>query len=188
VVSTGGWTAFAAGKRNCARGGEGRGDAVPSSAGVVAAAFAGDAADSRDVEFGAPGRECRRSGFKDRCGRAGPNGARSYGAIACAGDQREVSCEPASLGIGLSNCIARYEFQWMQGLLPLDRVVYNQETAAERASYNGSIEASQASDVGSIPIARSRFTEDKALNLRLTPIQHLTPIRLLGARFFRPAN
>jgi hypothetical protein len=26
----------------------------------------------------------------------------------------------------------------------------------ERASYNGSIEASQASDVGSIPIARSR--------------------------------
>jgi hypothetical protein len=27
----------------------------------------------------------------------------------------------------------------------------------ERASYNGSIEASQASDVGSIPIARSRF-------------------------------
>ena len=26
---------------------------------------------------------------------------------------------------------------------------------AERASYNGSIEASQASDVGSIPIARS---------------------------------
>ena len=27
--------------------------------------------------------------------------------------------------------------------------------AAERASYNGSIEASQASDVGSIPIARS---------------------------------
>ena len=27
----------------------------------------------------------------------------------------------------------------------------------ERASYNGSIEASQASDVGSIPIARSSF-------------------------------
>ncbi len=27
--------------------------------------------------------------------------------------------------------------------------------ATERASYNGSIEASQASDVGSIPIARS---------------------------------
>ena len=26
----------------------------------------------------------------------------------------------------------------------------------ERASYNGNIEASQASDVGSIPIARSR--------------------------------
>jgi hypothetical protein len=28
----------------------------------------------------------------------------------------------------------------------------------ERASYNGSIEASQASDVGSIPIARSNYT------------------------------
>jgi hypothetical protein len=36
-----------------------------------------------------------------------------------------------------------------------DRVMYNQEVAIERASYNGSIEASQASDVGSIPIARS---------------------------------
>ena len=35
-------------------------------------------------------------------------------------------------------------------------VVYNQQTrGTERASYNGSIEASQASDVGSIPIARS---------------------------------
>ena len=34
-------------------------------------------------------------------------------------------------------------------------VVYNQKIASERASYNGSIEASQASDVGSIPIARS---------------------------------
>src|SRR5277367_6960385 len=30
--------------------------------------------------------------------------------------------------------------------------------ASERASYNGSIEASQASDVGSIPIARSNKT------------------------------
>jgi hypothetical protein len=30
----------------------------------------------------------------------------------------------------------------------------------ERASYNGSIEASQASDVGSIPIARSRNPVD----------------------------
>ena len=34
-------------------------------------------------------------------------------------------------------------------------VVYNQQARTERASYNGSIEASQASDVGSIPIARS---------------------------------
>jgi hypothetical protein len=31
---------------------------------------------------------------------------------------------------------------------------------AGRASYNGSIEASQASDVGSIPIARSRNSVD----------------------------
>ncbi len=30
----------------------------------------------------------------------------------------------------------------------------------ERASYNGSIEASQASDVGSIPIARSSFPQN----------------------------
>ena len=36
-------------------------------------------------------------------------------------------------------------------------MVYNQSLDGERASYNGSIEASQASDVGSIPIARSRF-------------------------------
>src|SRR5580765_215893 len=33
--------------------------------------------------------------------------------------------------------------------------MYNQQAGNERASYNGSIEASQASDVGSIPIARS---------------------------------
>ena|SRR5215831_8924645 len=39
-------------------------------------------------------------------------------------------------------------------------VVYNQKIASERASYNGSIEASQASDVGSIPIARSRNSID----------------------------
>jgi hypothetical protein len=32
---------------------------------------------------------------------------------------------------------------------------YNRDSWNERASYNGSIEASQASDVGSIPIARS---------------------------------
>jgi hypothetical protein len=34
----------------------------------------------------------------------------------------------------------------------------------ERASYNGSIEASQASDVGSIPIARS-ITSDDSVDL-----------------------
>jgi|HubBroStandDraft_6_1064221.scaffolds.fasta_scaffold34003_3 hypothetical protein len=33
------------------------------------------------------------------------------------------------------------------------------EFETERASYNGSIEASQASDVGSIPIARSIHPE-----------------------------
>jgi hypothetical protein len=35
--------------------------------------------------------------------------------------------------------------------------VYLASKRNTRASYNGSIEASQASDVGSIPIARSRF-------------------------------
>ena len=36
-------------------------------------------------------------------------------------------------------------------------VVYNQQVREQqRASYNGNIEASQASDVGSIPIARSK--------------------------------
>ena len=39
-------------------------------------------------------------------------------------------------------------------------VMYNQQDRAERASYNGSIEASQASDVGSIPIARSKIADD----------------------------
>ena len=39
-------------------------------------------------------------------------------------------------------------------------VVYNQCAGEERASYNGSIEASQASDVGSIPIARSITSDD----------------------------
>ena len=45
-------------------------------------------------------------------------------------------------------------------------VMYYNEPAGstrERASYNGSIEASQASDVGSIPIARSISTQDKGL-------------------------
>jgi hypothetical protein len=41
----------------------------------------------------------------------------------------------------------------------------------ERASYNGSIEASQASDVGSIPIARSRFLDDSVV---LTPLTTLS--------------
>jgi hypothetical protein len=39
-------------------------------------------------------------------------------------------------------------------------VVYNRQPGKERASYNGSIEASQASDVGSIPIARSINAEN----------------------------
>jgi hypothetical protein len=43
-------------------------------------------------------------------------------------------------------------------------VMYNQQDRAERASYNGSIEASQASDVGSIPIARS-ITSDDSVDL-----------------------
>jgi hypothetical protein len=44
------------------------------------------------------------------------------------------------------------------------------ELLLKRASYNGSIEASQASDVGSIPIARSRNFDDSIV---------LTPLNLL---------
>src|SRR6266702_1427442 len=40
------------------------------------------------------------------------------------------------------------------------RLMYNRKVRSERASYNGSIEASQASDVGSIPIARSITHDD----------------------------
>jgi hypothetical protein len=47
------------------------------------------------------------------------------------------------------------------GCTPYRFVVYNQDARNERASYNGSIEASQASDVGSIPIARSRFKRSR---------------------------
>ena len=48
-------------------------------------------------------------------------------------------------------------------------VVYNLESqTAERASYNGSIEASQASDVGSIPIARSINLDDSIALTRLS--------------------
>ena len=51
----------------------------------------------------------------------------------------------------------------------MGRVIrYNRGSWNERASYNGSIEASQASDVGSIPIARS-ITHDVSIALtRLT--------------------
>jgi hypothetical protein len=42
-------------------------------------------------------------------------------------------------------------FSWGRGIR------YNRGSWNERASYNGSIEASQASDVGSIPIARSNY-------------------------------
>ena len=41
----------------------------------------------------------------------------------------------------------------------------------ERASYNGSIEASQASDVGSIPIARSINHDDSIVLTPLTPLK-----------------
>ena len=47
-------------------------------------------------------------------------------------------------------------------------VMYNQQDRAERASYNGSIEASQASDVGSIPIARSINVDDSIGLTRLS--------------------
>src|SRR5258706_16439687 len=58
-------------------------------------------------------------------------------------------------------------------------------SAASSSVYRVLLIASQASDVGSIPIARSRYTEDKQVTLRLTPIHHLTPIQRLGVRFFR---
>src|SRR5882762_5512410 len=49
-------------------------------------------------------------------------------------------------------------------------VVYNRpRNGNERASYNGSIEASQASDVGSIPIARSINPDDSIV---LTPLTY----------------
>ena len=46
--------------------------------------------------------------------------------------------------------------------------VYLASKRNTRASYNGSIEASQASDVGSIPIARSRTHDDSIVLTRLT--------------------
>src|ERR1700730_10435641 len=52
-------------------------------------------------------------------------------------------------------------------------VIYNQKSLEnERASYNGSIEASQASDVGSIPIARSINPDDSIV---LTPLTYQNP-------------
>jgi hypothetical protein len=46
--------------------------------------------------------------------------------------------------------------------------------APERASYNGSIEASQASDVGSIPIARSNKNNSlNALASFINPAENL---------------
>ncbi len=48
-------------------------------------------------------------------------------------------------------------------------IVYNRKVrSTERASYNGSIEASQASDVGSIPIARSNKLFDSTALALLT--------------------
>ena len=58
------------------------------------------------------------------------------------------------------------------GLAPVltqDRLCIIQKLfLAERASYNGSIEASQASDVGSIPIARSINLDDSITLTRLS--------------------
>jgi hypothetical protein len=51
----------------------------------------------------------------------------------------------------------------------MGRVIrYNRGSWNERASYNGSIEASQASDVGSIPIARSITLDDSIALTRLS--------------------
>src|SRR5262245_42866354 len=48
--------------------------------------------------------------------------------------------------------------------------MYNHALTEERASYNGSIEASQASDVGSIPIARSINPDDSVDLARLSSL------------------
>ncbi len=55
--------------------------------------------------------------------------------------------------------------------------------AAERASYNGSIEASQASDVGSIPIARSINRDDSSVLTPLTLLKKATKPRVLVPRW-----
>src|SRR5271170_864376 len=57
------------------------------------------------------------------------------------------------------------------------KVIQSFHLEGERASYNGSIEASQASDVGSIPIARSINLDDSIALTRPSrlkyPIKHL---------------
>jgi hypothetical protein len=50
---------------------------------------------------------------------------------------------------------------------------------AERASYNGSIEASQASDVGSIPIARSNNLQNSVASVAFTHLAHSVWARLI---------
>jgi hypothetical protein len=54
-------------------------------------------------------------------------------------------------------------------LRQLRKVIESFHLEDERASYNGSIEASQASDVGSIPIARSNISK----HLRESLIFHI---------------
>src|SRR5216683_4601694 len=57
----------------------------------------------------------------------------------------------------------------------LAEFMYNRASRyVERASYNGSIEASQASDVGSIPIARSINHDD---SIDLTRLSYLNSIK-----------
>ena len=69
--------------------------------------------------------------------------------------------------------------------------IINKLSGAERASYNGSIEASQASDVGSIPIARSiNLVDSVALPLLKIKNGANWPEfwTQLGPNFFQPAT
>jgi hypothetical protein len=79
--------------------------------------------------------------------------------------------------------------RWRKASLRVIRSFAN--LRVERASYNGSIEASQASDVGSIPIARSiNLVDSVALPLLKLKNGANWPEfwTQLGPNFFQPAT
>ena len=62
-------------------------------------------------------------------------------------------------------------------------LLYNRRTSkSERASYNGSIEASQASDVGSIPIARSNIQKKLRKSLIFHFFQNINLVSILSGK------